>query len=66
MDQASRPVDEACPAMDEACPPMDEASPIGSYIFSYFSLFLNVFLLSAAVVLPSESALKAAFSENLC
>ena len=35
------------------------------YIFSS-SPFSNVFFLSAAGVLPSESALKTAFSENLC
>ena len=46
--------------------PTDEASPIGPFIFSYFSLFSNVFFLSAAGVLPFESALKNAFSENLC
>ena len=45
---------------DEASPPTDEASPIGSYIFSYCSLFPNIFL-SAAGVLPSKSALKTAF-----
>ena len=51
---------------DEASPPMDEAGHIGLYMFSYFSLSSNVFFLSAAGVLPSESALKTAFSENLC
>ena len=50
---------------DEASPPTDEASPIGPYIFSYFSLFSNVSLLCAAGVLPSNSALKIAFSQNL-
>ena len=51
--------------MDEAKLPTDEASPIGPYIFFYF-YFFNVFCLSAAGLIPSKSALKIAFSENLC
>ena len=59
------PANEASPLADEASPPTDEAIHIGPYLF-LFSLYLNVFFLSAAKVLPSESALKNAFSENLC
>ena len=59
--------DETSLPEDEASPPTNEASPIGSLIFfSNFSLFSNVFFLSAAGVLPTESGLKTAFSENLC
>ena len=51
--------DEASLQADENSPPTDEASPIGTYIF--LLIFSNVFLLSAAGTLPSESALKTGF-----
>ena len=60
-----RRAEKAIPPVDEASPPTDEASPIGPYIFSYFSHSLNISFLSAAGILPAESALKNAFSENL-
>ena len=56
-DWLQRTGDEASPLADEASPPSDEASPIGPYICFYFFLFSNVFFLSSAGVLPSESVL---------
>ena len=66
MDWLYLPDDEASLPTDEASLPTDEASPIGPFFLSYFSLFSNIFFLSAVGVLPSESALKPAFSENPC
>ena len=60
-DWLHRTGDEASPLADEASPPSDEASPIGPYICFYFFLFSNVFFLSSAGVLPSESAFKTVF-----
>ena len=47
---------------DEASPPTDEASPIGPYIFLII-IFLSF---SAPGVLPSESAFKSTFRDDLC
>ena len=63
--KASRLASSARGPADEAIPPTDEASSIGPYIFflNHFYLFSNVFFLSAAGILPLESALISAFSE---
>ena len=51
--------DEASQPADEASPPTDKDIPIGTYSFSCFSLFSNVFF-------TIKISIKTAFYENLC